>query len=83
MRAQYGERGEERRRRCWESMNVSDITKERLSESILALQAFLHARQYAALFLNGTRVALCLLRHHPEELYHYSITTALPGSLSP
>lgn len=30
----------------------------------------------AALYLNGTRVALCLLRHHPEELYHYSITRA-------
>lgn len=64
-------------------MNVSDITKERLSELILALRAFLHARRCAALFLNGTLVALCLLRHHPEELYHYSITTALPGSQSP
>ncbi len=64
-------------------MNLSDITKERLSELILALQAFLHARRCAVLFLNGTPVALCLLRHNPEELYHYSITTALPGSLSP
>lgn len=26
---------------------------------------------------NGTPVALCLLRHHPQELHHYSITTAL------
>ena len=65
------------------SVNVGDITEEKLPEQILALQAVLHARQCAALFLNGTRVALCLLRHHPEELYHYSITTALPGSPSP
>lgn len=64
-------------------MNVSDITEKTLPKVILALQTFLHARRCAALFLNGTLVALCLLRHHPEELYHYSITTALPGSLSP
>lgn len=58
-------------------------TKERSSALISALRAVLHVQQCAALFLNGARVALCLLRHHPQELYHYSITTALTDSLSP
>lgn len=79
----YGDGAEQKEEVLGEHKRKWSKTKERLSALILALQALLHAQQRAALFLNGARVALCLLRHHPQELYHYSITTALTDSLSP